>query len=421
MTEPTVAVLATLNNKNAEARFVCETLAKVGIDPLLMDISLRPHAIEGADIPGGEIAQAAGISWDAMSRLNRVEAAKAMISGGTDILLGKHAQGEVNGVIAMGGANGTAMACDMMRALPPLFPKVMISTMAGTAAVEWYVAESDIVMFPSIGDILLNRVTRTVMQHAAWSVAAMVKNRRNEKAVEEEKVPLVGVSSFGGTAECVDAVTKGLIAAGYEVIHFHASGPGGKALEKLARTGQLAGVVDITTQELAAFALGGVFNAGEGRLRGAGKKGLPQIVVPGAIDHVVFWVSNVPDRYKDREFYQFNKTNILLRTNAAELQKLGRMMAERLNEAVGPFAVLIPTRGFSEHTKQMTRDLKGKEIGPWTRPAVDAEFAKSLREHLNKGRVEVLDLHINDPAFADACLNAFMDLMSDKTRTESGK
>lgn len=421
MTEPNVAVLATFNNKNAEARFVCDTLAEAGVAPLLIDISLRPHEIDGAGISGGDVASAGGISWDAMGRMNRVEAAKAMVAGGTDILLEKHARGEISGVIAMGGANGTAMACDMMRALPPLFPKVMISTMAGTPAVEWYVAESDIVMFPSIGDILLNRITRTVMQHAAWSVAAMVKNRRKEKADKEEKAPLVGVSSFGGTAECVDRVTKGLIAAGYEVIHFHASGPGGRALENLARTGQLAGVVDITTQELAGLAVGGVFNAGEDRLLAAGRAGLPQIVVPGAIDHAVFWVKSVPDRYKDREFYRFNKTNILLRTNAAELKKLGRMFAERLNEAVGPFAVLIPTHGFSEHTKRMTRDLKGREIGPWDQPAVDAEFAKSLRRHLHKGRIEQLDMHINDPAFADACVKNFIDLMNEVTRLEARK
>lgn len=421
MTEPVVAVLATLNNKNAEARFVCEVLAKSGVAPLLVDISLRPHDTQGASISGADVAKAGGTSWDAMARLNRVEAAKAMVTGGTDILLQKHAQGEISGVIAMGGANGTAMACEMMRALPPLFPKVMISTMAGTPAVEWYVAESDIIMFPSIGDILLNRVTRAVMEHAAWSLAAMVQNRRDENPDHQQAIPLIGVSSFGGTAECVDAATQELIAAGFEVIHFHASGPGGKALENLARTGQLAGVVDITTQELAGLAVGGVFNAGEGRLRAAGKAGLPQVVVPGAIDHAVMWVSSVPDRYKDREFYRFNKTNILMRTNAAELRKLGRMIAERLNEAIGPFVVLIPTRGFSEHTKRMTHDLEGREIGPWDQPAVDAEFAKSLRKHLKKGRVEELDLHINDPAFAQACVQAFTDLMQHETRMKAGE
>jgi uncharacterized protein (UPF0261 family) len=194
-------------------------------------------------------------------------------------------------------------------------------------------------------------------------------------------------------------------------MHFHASGPGGKALEHLARSGELAGVVDVTTHELADLPIGGVFSAGDGRLRAAGKAGLAQVVVPGAIDHANFWVGRVPDEFKDREFFQFNKTNILMRTNADEFEVLGRIMADRLNEAEGPFVVIIPTRGFSEHTKLMTHDIEGKETGPWKQPAVDAVFAQSLRNHLNKGRVEELDLHINEQAFADACVEAFLELM----------
>ncbi|HSS65332.1 MAG TPA: Tm-1-like ATP-binding domain-containing protein, partial [Gammaproteobacteria bacterium] len=111
----------------------------------------------------------------------------------------------------------------------------------------------------------------------------------------------------------------------------------------------------------------------------------------------------------------------LMRTNAAELRKLGRMMAERLNQATGPFVVLVPTRGFSEHTKRMTHDLTGNEIGPWSQPAVDAEFVKSLRESLIEGQVEELDLHINDPAFAEACARCFLALMSGDTEVQVGK
>lgn len=411
MVENTVAVLATLDNKNAEARFVCDTLAKARAIPLLIDMSLRPHGIEGADVSGADMAKAGGANWESMAEIDRTAAAKTMIAGGIKLLQEKHEREEFFGVIALGGANGTSMACDMMRALPPLFPKVMVSTMAGTPAVEWYVGESDIVMFPSIGDILLNRVTRTVFEHACWSVVAMVKNRQGEKTREERQAPLIGVSSFGGTSACVDRVTQRLAAEGFEVIHFHASGPGGRALEHLSASGELAGVVDVTTHELADLPIDGVFSAGDGRLRSAGKAGLPQVVVPGAIDHANFWVGRVPEKFKDREFFQFNKTNILMRTNAEEFDILGRIMADRLNEAEGPFVVIIPTQGFSEHTKRMTHDLKGGEIGPWKQPTVDAVFTQSLRRHLKKGRVEELDLHINEPAFADACIAAFLELM----------
>jgi len=415
MAENVVAVLVTLDSKNAEASFVCDALTKAGVAPLLIDISLRPHGVEGAGLTGGDLAAAAGTAWEAMADLDRTEAAKVMVAGGINVLLAKCGRGEFSGAIALGGANGTSMACDMMRALPPLFPKVMVSTMAATAAVEWYIAESDIVMFPSVGDIFLNRITRTVMEHACWSVATMVKKGRDRTAPDKREAPLIGVSSFGGTAGCVDRVTERLADEGYEVIHFHASGPGGKALEHLARSGELAGVVDVTTHELADLPIDGVFSAGDGRLRSAGKAGLPQVVVPGAIDHANFWVGKVSDKFKNREFFQFNKTNILMRTNAEEFEVLGRIMADRLNEAVGPFVVLVPTLGFSEHTKRMTHDIEGKETGPWKQPSVDAVFTKSLRKHLNKGKVEELNLHINEPAFADACVEAFLGLANNKS------
>ena len=411
MVENTVAVLATLDNKNAEARFVCDILAEAGATPLLIDMSLRPHGIDGADVSGADMARAGGANWQSMAEMDRTGAANTMVKGGIKVLRDKHGRNEIAAIIALGGANGTLMACDMMRTLPPLFPKVMVSTMAGTPAVEWYVGESDIVMFPSIGDILLNRVTRTVFEYACRSVVAMVKNRQEKNTQEIHRAPLIGVSSFGGTSACVDRVTERLTVEGFEVIHFHASGPGGRALEHLAAAGELAGVVDISTHELADLPIDGVFSAGDGRLRSAGKAGLPQVIVPGAIDHANFWVGRVPEKFTDREFFQFNKTNILMRTNAEEFDILGRIMAERLNEAEGPFAVLIPTQGFSEHTKRMTHDLKGREIGPWDQPTIDAVFTRSLRRHLKIGRIEELDMHINDPAFADACIMAFLEMV----------
>lgn len=231
--------------------------------------------------------------------------------------------------------------------------------------------------------------------------------------MEGQALPLVGVSSFGGTASCVERVSKALIARGFEVILFHASGPGGRALESLAALGELVGVVDVTTHELADLAVDGVYSAGDGRLRAAGLAGLPQVVVPGALDHANFWVGSVPGHFQKRQFFQYNAQNLLMRTNAEEFETLGRMVAERLNVAKGPFAVLIPMQGYSEHTKRMAHDLNGVEMGSWAQPEADREFAVSLRKHLEKGRVEELDLHINDPEFAEACSKVFFALMDD--------
>jgi uncharacterized protein (UPF0261 family) len=224
------------------------------------------------------------------------------------------------------------------------------------------------------------------------------------------------VSSFGGTAGCVERVEQRLAAAGYEVILLHASGPGGRALERLARTGELSGVVDVTTHELVDLVVGGVYSAGDERLQGAGARGLPQVVVPGALDHANFWVGQVPEHFRGREFFQYNVHNILMRTNVEEYEQLAGLIAERLNRAGGPVAVLVPMRGFSEHTVRQTHDLAGNPLGPWHQPEADARFVEALRERLVQPALTTLDLHINDPAFADACVDAFRELAAPGTR-----
>jgi uncharacterized protein (UPF0261 family) len=403
-----VAVLVTLNTKAAEASFVCGRLRAHGCDPFVVDLSLRPHDVPGAEISGGDLAAAAGSSWDAIAAMDRTGASQTMIAGGRNLFGERLGAGTLAGAISVGGANGTAMGCALMRELPLFFPKVMVSAVAATAAVQWYVGESDIVMFPTIGDTALNRVTGRVMENAAAAVAAMARIWVEKRASPSvDRPPLVAVSSFGGTARCVDRVTQLLEARGYEVIHFHASGPGGRALEALTAKGEIAGVVDVTTHELTDLVVDGVYSAGDGRLRAASAAGIPQVVVPGAIDHSNFWVGQVPDRFKSREFFQFNANNMLMRTDAEEFAKLGVLMAERLNAARGPFVVIIPARGFSEHTKRKTHGLDGRDAGSWHKPEVDRVFTETLRANLEGDHIEVLDMHIGDPEFADACVAAF--------------
>jgi uncharacterized protein (UPF0261 family) len=363
--KPGVAVLATLNTKGKEARFVADVLARAGATPWIVDLSLKLHDVDGADVPGGDVAAAAGRSWQALSGSSRQEAAAVVAEGGRKILLQRCINGETSGVIGLGGANGTNLVCSIMRALPYLMPKVMVSTVAGTAAVQWYVAESDIAMYPSIGDIALNRITRSVMENAATAVAAAAKSWAAKRQAKTRHTPLVAVSSFGGTAGCVDRVSERLENLGYEVIQFHASGVGGKSLERLATAGEFAGVIDITTHELPIA--DGVYSAGDARLTGAGAVGLPQVIVPGAIDHANLWVGQVPERYKAREFFQYNAQNLLMRTNGEEFEKLGREFAARINAAKGSVRVLVPLEGFSEHSRRRAHDLQGNDKGPWKR------------------------------------------------------
>jgi uncharacterized protein (UPF0261 family) len=241
-------------------------------------------------------------------------------------------------------------------------------------------------------------------------VASAVKNRAAKKHGKIDKAPLVAVSSFGGTAACVGRVTERLESLGYEVILFHASGVGGKSLERLAASGELIGVIDVTTHELADLIVDGVYSAGNGRLTGAGAAGLPQVVVPGAIDHANFWVDHVPERYRTREFFRYNAQNLLMRTNAEEFEKLGREIGTRLNAAKGPVRVLVPLEGFSEHTKRRAHDLAGNDKGPWKRPEEYQIFMDSLKTHLQAAPIEEFALHVNDPVFADACVDAFVEI-----------
>jgi len=400
-----------MDTKSNEACFVADVLAHAGgVTPWIIDLSMRSHSASAADVSGGRVAEAAGASWQEINERSREQAAAAMVEGGTRILLEKYAKGEIAGAIGIGGANGTNLVCSILRALPYLVPKVMISTVAGTAAVQWYVAESDIAMYPSIGDVSINRLTKAVMENAANAVALAASNWAARRGAKTIHAPLVAVSSFGGTAACVECVRQRLEALGYEVILFHASGVGGKSLERLASSGELAGVIDVTTHELADLVVDGVYSAGAARMTGAGAAGLPQVIVPGAIDHSNFWVGQVPDQYKTREFFRYNAQNLLMRTNAEEFRKLGVDFAKRLNAAKGPVRVLIPLEGFSEHTRRRAQDLAGNDKGPWRRIEEYRAFTDTLKSHLNGARIDELSLHVNDAAFADACIDAFMEI-----------
>ncbi len=402
-----MCVLATLDSKHAAARFLCDALVQAGVRPWLVDLSLRPHAHDGASVLGKAVAEASATEWAALGRLSRAAAAQVMIAGGTDIVRAKLAAGEIAGVLGLGGANGSTMACAIMRALPVALPKVMVTPVAATAAVQWYVAESDIAMVPTIGDIWLNRITRAALANAAAAMAGMAVAWQQRRAVDAPPA-LIGVSSFGNLQPAVDRITLGLERAGFEVIHLHASGPGGRALEQLAASGELAGVIDLTTSELADLLTGGVYSAGDRRLTAAGAAGLPQVIVPGCLDFTNWWVGAVPDRYRHRAFHQYNVEILLMRTDADEFAALARLIGERVAAAKGPVRVLVPLRGFSGLTGRPVHDLAGNEVGSWAQPETDRVFVDTLRSHAPAGTVTELLLHINDPQFADACVDALL-------------
>jgi uncharacterized protein (UPF0261 family) len=277
----------------------------------------------------------------------------------------------------------------------------MVSTLA-SGDVSPYVDTKDITMMYSVVDVAgINRISSAILSNAARAVAAMASARPVERGGSR---PLIAATMFGVTTPCVTAARKILEEAGYEVLVFHATGTGGRAMEGLIEDGFITGVLDITTTELADELVGGLLSAGPRRLTVAGAAGVPQVVSIGAVDMVNFGPrSTVPPKFERRKFYQHNQTVTLMRTTPEENAEIGRRIAERLRPAKGPVRVILPGRGVS---------LYAKEGGHFHDPEADERCRKAIREGL-AGRfpVEELDVDINDPTFARACADALLELL----------
>jgi uncharacterized protein (UPF0261 family) len=279
-----------------------------------------------------------------------------------------------------------------MRVLPVGVPKVVVSTMASGDTTA-YVDVSDVVLVPAVTDVAgLNSVSARILANAAAAVAGMV----TAPAVDLGRSrPVVAATMFGVTTPAVTAAREELTRRGYEVLVFHATGTGGRAMEALVEAGYVAGVLDLTTTELADDLVGGVLSAGPHRLEAAGRLGVPQVVSLGALDMVNFGPRDtVPPAFAGRNLHVHNPTVTLMRTTPDECAELGRRLAAKLSAATGPVALFVPLRGVSAISGQG---------GPFCDPAADAALHAGLRESLAPHvRLHEIDAHINDPAFAVA-------------------
>jgi uncharacterized protein (UPF0261 family) len=318
------------------------------------------------------------------------------------------AERRFDGLLAMGGSGSTSVACAAMRALPLGVPKVMVSTLAG-GDVSAYVGVTDIVMIPSIVDVAgVNRISRAVYARAAGAICGMVES----KVPPGEDKPLIVASMFGNTTPAVEHARSLLEREGYEVLVFHATGNGGRTMEGLIESGLITGVLDMTTTEWADELVGGVLTAGPARLEAAARRGVPAVVVPGCLDMVNFWApETVPAKFKDRKFYHHNPNVTLMRTNVEENRRLGRIVADKLNSSKGPITVLLPLRGVS------MIDSPG---GSFWWPEADRALFDALKAALRPdiGVVE-LDCNINDPVFAERCVQCLLASMAGTHKSRS--
>jgi len=394
----TIAVLGTLDTKGREHAFVADRIRARGHAVILIDVGTGGEPVVTPDIPRSEVAAAAGLDLAAVTaRGDRGECVTAMSSAPPRLLERLVAEGRIQGVIALGGGGGTAIASAAMRPLPIGFPKLIVSTLASGNTAH-YVGTTDITMMPAVVDVQgLNRISRTILARAAGAICGMVEADVTTGADK----PLVVASMFGNTTKCIEAAVSLLEEAGYEVLVFAATGTGGRAMESLIASGLVAGVLDVTTTELADELVGGVLTAGPERLDAAAKHGVPAIVAPGCLDMVNFGErQTVPEQFAGRTFSVHNPQVTLMRTTPAECTMLGRLLAEKVNASRGPVSVLIPRRGIS---------VISAAGGPFHDPVADAALFSALESGLRPGvPCTSLDCTINDSAFARACVEALL-------------
>ena len=390
-----VYVAGTCDTKAQELNYVADLIRAEGVDAVVADLSTRDPSGPAHEIaahhPGGETAVFTG---------DRGSAIAAMALAFENFVVSRS---DLAGIIGLGGSGNTALVTQAMRALPVGVPKLMVSTVA-SGNVAPYVGPSDIAMLYSITDVAgLNRISRVILANAARAIAGMAKG---EAFAVSHDLPAIGLTMFGVTTPCVTRVTE-LLAGRYDCLVFHATGTGGQSMEKLADSGLLAGVIDVTTTEVADFLCGGTLPCTEDRFGAIARRRLPYVGSCGALDMVNFGaLDTVPPQYRGRNLYVHNPFVTLMRTTPAENDRIGRWIGERLNRMSGPVRFLLPEGGVS------VIDAPGK---PFHDPAADAALFAALEATVvqTPHRQLIRVPHaINDPEFAEALVTNFTDAMT---------
>ncbi|HEU5295047.1 MAG TPA: Tm-1-like ATP-binding domain-containing protein [Burkholderiaceae bacterium] len=394
-------VAGTFDTKGRELFYLRQCLEKIGLRVVTVDLATSGKP-SPASIHPREVARHHPDGERVVFTNDRGSSVSAMAIAFERFMLGRR---DVGGLIGAGGSGGTTLTTRAMRALPIGVPKVMVSTMA-SGDTRPYVGPSDICMMYSITDVSgINRISEKVLANAAHALAGMIAHPvAGDSATKSATKEAIGLTMFGVTTACVQMVTKRL-EADYDCLVFHATGVGGQSMEKLADSGLLAGVIDVSTTEVADEIGGGVLSAGPTRLDVFARHALPYVGSCGALDMVNFgpWDS-VPERFKGRTLHRHNPTVTLMRTTVEENRAIGEFIARKLNAMAGPVRFLIPEGGVSQI------DRPGQ---PFHDPDADRALFDAIERHFRGGANRTckrLPLHINDEAFADALVAAWREI-----------
>ncbi|UDL88250.1 Tm-1-like ATP-binding domain-containing protein [Mesorhizobium sp. PAMC28654] len=392
-----IYVVGTADTKGEELAFLADAIAATGAAVSRVDVGTRDATIP-VNITAKEIA--GHHPEGANTVLGSDDRGTSVASMGVAFARFVQSRNDITGIIGIGGGGGTSIITSGMRALPLGLPKVMVSTLASGDTAP-YVDVSDIIMMPSVTDMAgLNRLSRVVLHNAAQAMSGMAAN----PAPPPDGKPSIGLTMFGVTTPCVTAIADQLRDT-YDCMVFHATGTGGRSMEKLADSSLLSGIIDITTTEVCDLLLGGVLPATDDRFGAIARTGLPYVGSVGALDMVNFWApSTIPEHFRGRLFYGHNPNVTLMRTTADECRQIGEWIGTRLALCEGPVHFLIPEKGVS------ALDIEG---GAFFDPEADAVLFNAIERTIKPNatrRVTRLPLHINDPEFAEAATSAFLDI-----------
>ncbi|MCX8003401.1 MAG: Tm-1-like ATP-binding domain-containing protein [Burkholderiaceae bacterium] len=392
-------IAGTFDTKGRELNYLKQCLDRLGLRTITVDLSTS-GATSPANVHPREVARHHPQGERAVFTGDRGSAVSAMAVAFERYVLSRR---DLGGLISAGGSGGTALATRAMRALPVGVPKVMVSSVA-SGDIRPYVGPSDICMMYSVTDVSgINRISEKVLANAAHALAGMIAHARRGESVAK---PAIGLTMFGVTTPCVQAVTKQLQDE-FDCLVFHATGTGGQSMEKLADSGLLAAMLDVTTTEVCDEIVGGVLSAGPERLDAIVRSRLPYVGSCGALDMVNFWaMETVPAKFRGRNLYKHNDNVTLMRTTAEECRAIGEFIVGKLNRMEGPVRFVIPEGGVS------ALDAPGK---PFWDPAADRALFSTIEAKFRAGpnrRLVKSPLHINDPAFADLLVRQLREVVS---------
>lgn len=401
MGQKRVVVISTLDTKGDLVQYLVDKIKGKGGEVITIDGGIRHKPYFEPEINREKVARMADTTIEEIKKIREEgKAIEKMAQGIGRILKDLFNSGELGVVIGLGGGTGTSLATTAMKALPFGIPKLMISTMAG-GNVRPYVGTKDIIMFPTVADLVgLNRVTRSVLDKAASVGIALV----NEKVELENKGKrVIGFSTIGGTEDCVRYCKKNLEQRDIEVIVYSTNGIGGLALEEALRGGLLSGIVEVSVRELVDHLFGGVCDAGPERFEWPGCIDAPKIIIPGSVDFIAFGsVRDLPERYKNRKYHVHHHAITLVRTDYHELDIIAKSLADKVNSSGRKTIIMFPEEGFSCH------DKKGKHFYDLDK---NHYFFDRLKRYLHKNiPLELVPKHINDIEFAEKVTEKIYEL-----------